>query len=55
MKIQESSLQLTSSREASRHQSLEIETTHEFRQVMRDLGEHRDARAETLAARVQRL
>ena len=55
MKIQESSLQLTSSREASRHQSLEVETAQEFRQVMRDLGEHRDARAEALAARVQRL
>ena len=52
MKIQESSLQLTSSREASRHQSLEVETAQEFRQVMRDLGEHRDARAEALAARV---
>lgn len=55
MKIQESSLQLSASREASRHQSLEVETTQEFRQVMRDLGEGREARAEALAARVQRL
>ncbi len=59
MKIQESSLQLTSTHEASRRQSLEVETTQSFRTFAANLGAASDsstaARAEALAARAQRL
>ncbi len=55
MRIQESSLQLSSSHEATRFQRLDIETTRDFRTVMQGLGDVREARSDALAARVQRL
>ena len=46
MRIQESSLQLSSSHEATRFQRLDIETTRDFRTVMQGLGDVREARSD---------
>ena len=55
MKIQESTVQLSASHEASRTQTLEINTVQSFRQVFTSLAVPQNAAQETAEQRVQKL
>lgn len=55
MKIQESTVQLTASHEASRTQTLEITTTQDFRQVFKSLATPQSEAQDAARQRVQKL